>query len=142
LVEVAGERNIGGKTQANVIAKMHDKDFIAPIAGANENQRRRQYLRALGPHAAAHVDNQTSGDRDILACEMGNGLELPVFVHPEIVLCQARDMFIRNGLDTHIQQDELSGHAELERLLGCLNRGHLGREYLRGYRQPEDENVS
>ncbi len=104
MVDVAGERNIGGKTQADAIAKMHDKDFIAPIAGANEGQRRRHYLRVLGPHASARVDDQTGGDRDILACEMGNGLELPVFIHLEIVLCQARDMFARNGLDTHIQQ--------------------------------------
>ena len=73
---------------------------------------------------------------------MGNGLELPVFIDPEIVLRQARDMFTRSGLDAHIQQDELGGHAELECLLGCLNRGDLRREYLHGDRQPEDENVS
>ena len=51
-------------------------------------------------------------------------------------------MFTRNGLGTHIQQDEFGGCAEFEWLLGCLNRGGLRGKSLHSYREPEDENVS
>ena len=62
---VAGEIAVG--VEIIFVVEIHDESFVLRVAGLHEGQRRGIHLRALFAHAAAVVDHQAHGDRNIFA---------------------------------------------------------------------------
>ena len=69
-----------------LVVEIDDESFVLRIAGLDERQRRGIHLRALFAHAAAVVDHQAHGHRNIVAGENGNLLLDLVFENAEIAL--------------------------------------------------------
>jgi hypothetical protein len=132
LANVGRERKTVGKTSADVIAEIHDEDFVLSIACANERERCQDYISVFRAHTAAGIDDQANRNRDVIAGKVGYRLKLPAFINPEVIFPQVRDAFARRVFDADIQKHEFGGSRKMERLRGRLNRGRLRRECSRG----------
>jgi hypothetical protein len=74
-----------------VVVEIHDENFVVGIGVFHQRQGRGLHAAAFGPHAAAIVDNQPHGDRDILALEQQDVLLDVVLRYAESVLLEVGD---------------------------------------------------
>jgi hypothetical protein len=80
-----------GVVDVRVVVEIDDEDFVVGIGVLHQRQGRGFHAGALGPHAAAVVDNQSHGHRDILPLEEQDVLLDVVLRHREGVLFEVGD---------------------------------------------------
>ena len=68
-VDIAGEILAVRVVEIGIVVEIHDEDFVVGVGILHQREGRGFHAGALGPHAAAVVDNQPHGDRDIFPLE-------------------------------------------------------------------------
>src|SRR5579864_3430077 len=84
LLDIVGKQLYVGQPAPRLLIEVDDENLVLRIAGLNERQSGGDYLRLLGPHAAALVHHQPYGDGVVLMGELSYLLLLPVLVHFEV----------------------------------------------------------
>src|ERR1035437_10638446 len=77
--------------QEGRVVEVDDEDLVFGVGILDQRQRRGFHPGALVPHAAAVVDDQPYGNRNVFAVENFDRLRNAVFVNREGVLRQGGD---------------------------------------------------
>ena len=85
-LDVAGEGLAVRIVQESLVVEIDDEDLVVGVGILDQRQRRGFHLGALIPHAAAVVDDESHGNRNVFAVENPDRLLYAVFVHREGVL--------------------------------------------------------
>jgi hypothetical protein len=79
LVFIAREGRPAGQAHRDALVEIHDKELVLRVAQLGKLLRGLHHLRSFPSHAAAVVDNEVNGSRNIFGTDELNRLFLSVF---------------------------------------------------------------